>query len=64
MAVGSAASLGFARSLRSLLFGVGAADARTIAAVLAAFAVVAAAACLIPAVRSFRIDPVEALRRD
>jgi putative ABC transport system permease protein len=64
IAAGAFASVAFARALRSLLFGVGAADPRTLALVIAILAGVAATACLVPAARSLRINPVEALRRD
>jgi len=62
MAVGVAAGLTLTQLLRGLLFGVGAADPATFAAVAVVVALVAAAACLIPARRAMRTDPVVALR--
>jgi putative ABC transport system permease protein len=60
MAVGVA--LAFGQVLNALLFGVTSRDPLTLAAVVCVLAGVAAAACLIPAFRSTRYEPVEALR--
>jgi len=62
LALGLAGALGFARLLSTLLFGVGAWDAATIAAVAALLAWVGLMACFIPAHRAARIDPMVALR--
>jgi putative ABC transport system permease protein len=59
---GLIAGLGLSRLLASLLFGVAAHDPLTFAAVAGILAVVAAAACAIPALRAARIDPAIALR--
>lgn len=58
--------LGFAltRFLRSLLFGISTADPLTFATVAALLLVVALAACLIPAHRASRLDPLLALRHE
>jgi predicted permease len=64
IAVGLLAALLTARALRGLLFGVDAADPATYAAVVAVLLAVTVAACLLPAWRAARLDPVEALRRD
>jgi predicted permease len=50
------------RIVGSLLYGVGAMDPATLAAIAAFFAVVGALACYLPARRAVRVDPVVALR--
>jgi putative ABC transport system permease protein len=50
--------------LATQLFGVGAADPVTVAGVPLVLLLVAAAACIIPARRAMRIDPVNALRAE
>ncbi|HYV20578.1 MAG TPA: ABC transporter permease [Verrucomicrobiae bacterium] len=47
---------------RGLLFGVGSADPATLAATLVLMAAVTFAACLVPARRATRVDPLVALR--
>ena len=62
IAAGFAGGLGAARFLKSVLFSVDPADWKTIAFVVAALAVVAAVACLAPARRAAKVDPLVALR--
>ena len=62
IAAGFAGGLGAARLLKSVLFSVDPADWKTIAFVVAALAVVAAVACLAPARRAAKVDPLVALR--
>jgi putative ABC transport system permease protein len=62
LAIGLAGSLGFARFLSTLLFGVGVWDTPTILSVAALLATVGLVACLIPARRAARVDPMIALR--
>jgi predicted permease len=62
LALGLAGALALTRLMRGLLYGVSAADPLTYAAVAALIAAVALAACLIPARRAMKIDPMEALR--
>jgi ABC-type antimicrobial peptide transport system permease subunit len=62
LAIGLGASLILTRFLGSLLFGVSPTDPLTFASVGLLLAVVALAACYIPARRAMRVDPVLALR--
>jgi putative ABC transport system permease protein len=62
--VGIAAALVVSRVLSALLFGVGATDPATYAAVSAALAAVALLATWLPARRASRTDPMAALRLD
>ncbi|MFY9727926.1 MAG: ABC transporter permease [Bryobacteraceae bacterium] len=62
LAAGFAAALLAGRLVSGLLFGVRATDPLTFGAVAAVLLAAALAACLIPARRATRIDPLEALR--
>jgi putative ABC transport system permease protein len=62
LSVGLAAALGFARFLKSQLYGVTAHDPATFLISAAILLVVAAAACVIPARRAMSVDPIVALR--
>jgi predicted permease len=64
MGIGIVASLLFAGGLRSLLFGVDAADPATFAAMLVILTIVAALAGYFPARRASRISPIIALRSE
>jgi putative ABC transport system permease protein len=64
IAVGVAAALALSRVLASLVFDVKVRDPLTYAAVAAALALVALAACVIPARKASRVDPMVALRCD
>ena len=62
MACGAVAALGLTRLLGTLLFDVNPRDPVTFAMAFVAMAAASAAACLVPAVRATRTDPVQVLR--
>lgn len=64
LVVGVGAALAAGRLLNSMLFEVSARDPLTIGTVTALLAMVAAAACWVPARRATRVDPMVALRCD
>jgi putative ABC transport system permease protein len=63
-AIGIVVSLIASRWVASLLYGVTARDPLTFAGVAALLALVAAAACYVPARRAMRVDPMAALRHE
>src|SRR5262249_33584153 len=60
--VGLAASVGVARLISEMLFGISATDPVIFLGVPAVLVVVTLAACLAPARRAIRVDPMQALR--
>jgi predicted permease len=64
LAAGGFAAFALARFAASLLHGVAPTDPATYAVIGVLIAVIAAAACLVPARRAARVDPMEALRAD
>ena len=64
LVVGLVCSVGSSWLIRSLLFGVQAWDAATLAAVAFVLALTSLAASLLPARRAASVDPVQALRRE
>jgi predicted permease len=62
VAIGITGALALTRFLKTLLFGVEPTDLRTFVAVSIGLLVVAIAACLVPARRATKVDPLEALR--
>ena len=62
VAIGVAGAFALTRVLREFLFQVSATDPVVFAGIAALFLVVALLACLIPARRAARVDPMEALR--
>ncbi len=64
VALGTGGALLAARAMRSLLFGVGAADPVSFVAVAVLLLLVAVAATLVPALRAARVSPLLAIRVD
>jgi predicted permease len=64
LAIGLVAALAASRALSSLLFGIGAADPPTYAAVALILAGVALASSYLPARRAAKVDPMTALRAE
>jgi ABC-type antimicrobial peptide transport system permease subunit len=64
LALGLIASVGLARLIRSMLYGTEALDPAVFALVGVTLLAVAAIACLVPAWRASRLDPVTALRSE
>ncbi len=62
LALGILGSLAVTRLLATMLFGVSPRDPLTMVAVAIVLALVSVAACLIPALRATRVDPLVALR--
>jgi ABC-type antimicrobial peptide transport system permease subunit len=60
--LGTAGSLGLTRFIAALLVGVTATDIGTFAAMGAILALVASAACYVPARRAAKVDPMSVLR--
>ena len=59
-----AASIGAVRLIQSMLYGTRPLDPEIFAAVAATLLVVSVIACLVPAWRASRIDPMQALRTE
>ncbi|MFH1764097.1 MAG: FtsX-like permease family protein, partial [Gemmatimonadota bacterium] len=62
--LGIAGALGAARLVEGMLFQVSATDPGTYAGVTGCFLVVALGACILPAWRALKVDPVEAFRSE
>jgi predicted permease len=62
--LGLAASVGVLRMLRSVVFGVGIYDARTLSTVTLLMLLVALVATILPALRIAKVDPASTLRED
>jgi ABC-type antimicrobial peptide transport system permease subunit len=64
LVLGLGASVGAAQAIRSLLYGASPLDASVFAAVSGTLMAVSALACLVPAWRASRLDPIRALRTE
>jgi putative ABC transport system permease protein len=64
LALGVLGAVAAGRLIEEQLFGIGSTDPLTYLGVCAVFAVVAAAACLVPSFRATRVDPLEALQAE
>ena len=64
LVLGLGASLGAAQAIRSLLYGASPLDVSVFAAVSGTLMAVATLACLVPAWRASRLDPIRALRTE
>jgi ABC-type antimicrobial peptide transport system permease subunit len=64
VAIGLAGAAVSGRLIESRLFGVTPADPLTYTSIVVVFAVVSAAACVVPARRALRVDPLLALRAE
>ncbi len=64
LGLGLAGALGLSRLLTTLLYGVSPTDPRVLGAAVCILAGVSIVACLIPAVRATKVDPIDALRSE
>jgi ABC-type antimicrobial peptide transport system permease subunit len=62
LVVGVMVALSLTRLMKSLLFGIDSKDPATLAGVVVLMALVALAACYVPAHRAMRVEPMVALR--
>jgi putative ABC transport system permease protein len=62
--LGLTASAGATRLIRSLLYGTAPYDPPVIAAVIAILLLIASLACIFPALRASRLNPMHALRTE
>ncbi len=64
LSIGVPVAMASARFIRSVLYGVGTVDPVTYVAVSLFLGAVATVACILPALRAARVDPVDAFRSE
>ncbi|HEX3236410.1 MAG TPA: ABC transporter permease [Gemmatimonadales bacterium] len=64
LGLGVLGALGLSRLLTTLLYGVSPSDPRVLGAAVLVLAVVSTIACLVPAIRATRVNPIDALRAE
>jgi predicted permease len=64
LGIGLVGALGLTRLLTTLLYGVSPNDPRVLGGAVLLLAVVSTIACLVPAIRATRVDPIQALRSE
>jgi putative ABC transport system permease protein len=64
LTIGLAAAIAFGSAMERFLYGVKPADPLTLATVVGILAAVAIAACVVPAQRATKVDPLVALRTE
>jgi putative ABC transport system permease protein len=64
LVLGLVGALGLTRLLTTLLYGVSPSDPRVLGGAVLVLAMVSTVACLIPAIRATRVNPIDALRSE
>jgi ABC-type antimicrobial peptide transport system permease subunit len=64
LVIGVAGAVALGRLMSGMLYGVGATDGATFAVVAVVLLTVTVGACLVPARRAVRVDPLEAMRAE
>jgi putative ABC transport system permease protein len=64
LGIGAVAAWGLTRTMKTMLYGVPATDPQTFATVVGLLGAVALTACLVPAMRASKVDPMIVLRNE